>query len=214
MVKFLPQLLISAEQTGAEFGYALMLMEQSSDRQSVFPKEELAETDIPELLRHMMTEWEEEQFGYELSLRADLTRVVLFLLRRWRQTSPWMQEGTRPADRESLRIALLYIGEHYAEVCERDVAEVCGMSPVGVSRLFTRAMKCSFSGYVCGVRLREAEKLLLTTDLSITEIAMQTGFSTAAYFIAKFRQTKGITPYRYRQLGIPGAKKPKPYSGG
>lgn len=44
----------------------------------------------------MMTEWEEEQFGYELSLRADLTRVVLFLLRRWRQTSPWMQEGTRP----------------------------------------------------------------------------------------------------------------------
>lgn len=214
VVKFLPQLLISAEQTGAEFGYALMLMEQSSDRQSVFPKEELAGTDIPELLRHMMTEWEEEQFGYELSLRADLTRVVLFLLRRWRQTSPWMQEGTRPADRESLRIALLYIGEHYAEVCERDVAEVCGMSPVGVSRLFTRAMKCSFSGYVCGVRLREAEKLLLTTDLSITEIAMQTGFSTAAYFIAKFRQTKGITPYRYRQLGIPGAKKPKPYSGG
>ena len=207
VVKFLPQTLISAEQTGAEFGYALTLMERSPDRQSFFSPDDLEKTDIPALLQHMMKEWEAEQFGYELSLRADLTRVILFLIRRWKETSPWMQEGTRAADRETLRIALLYIGEHYAEVSERDVAEICGISTVGVSRLFSRVMKCTFLGYLCDVRLREAEKLLLTTDRSITEIAMQTGFSTSAYFISKFRQAKGVTPYRYRRAERPDAKK-------
>lgn len=203
VVKFLPQLLISAEQTGAEFGYALTLMEQSPARQSVFSPEELEDTDIPTILRRMMAEWEGQQFGYELSLRADVTRVILFLLRRWRQTCPWMQDGTQPADREMMQTALAYIREHYADICERDVADVCGLSPVAVSRLFARTMKCSFPDYVCGVRLREAERLLLTTDKSVTDIALQVGFSTSAYFIAKFRQAKGTTPYRFRRAGLP-----------
>lgn len=198
VVKFLPQLLIASEQTGAELGYALTLMEQSPDRQSVFSPTELEGTDIPLVLRRMMEEWDGAQFGYELSLRADVTRVILFLLRRWRETSPWMRESARPTEREHLQRALAYIGEHYAEVCERDVAEVCGVSTVVISRLFNLTMKCSFTDYVLSVRLREAERLLLTTDKSVTEIALQVGFSTVAYFIAKFRNAKGVTPYRFR----------------
>ena len=204
VVKFLPQMLISVEQTGAEFGYALTLMEQSPERQSVFSPEELAGTEIPTILPRMMAEWEGHRFGYELSLRADVIRVILFLLRHWRETCPWMRDRTPPADRETMQTALAYIRAHFADISERDVADVCGISPVAVSRLFARTMKCSFPDYVCGVRLREAEKLLLTTDLSVTDIALQVGFSTPAYFIAKFRQAKGTTPYRFRKAGIPG----------
>lgn len=203
VVKFLPQLLIAAEQTGAELGYALTLMEQSPDRQSIFSPEELEGTDIPFVLRRMMEEWEGERFGYELSLRADVTRVTLFLLRRWRETCPWMRDGAQPAEREQLQRAMAYIGKHYAEVCERDVAQVCGVSTVAISRLFNATLKCSFTDYVLSVRLREAERLLLTTDKSVTEIALQVGFSTAAYFIAKFRSAKGVTPYRFRHTGVP-----------
>lgn len=201
VIKFLPKLLISAEQTGAEFDYALTLMEQSANRQSIFHPEELEGTDIPNILHRMMDEWNGRQFGYELSLRADVTRVILFLLRRWQQATPWLRRGTQSADREIMRVALAYIGSHYADLCERDVAQACGISPVAVSRLFARTMKCSFPDYVCGVRLREAERLLLTTDLSVTDIALQVGFSTSAYFIAKFRQSKGTTPYRFRRSG-------------
>ena len=73
VVKFLPEMLISAEQTGAEFGYALTLMEHSAERQSVFSPAELNGTEIPAILRQMMAEWEEKAFGYELSLRADVS---------------------------------------------------------------------------------------------------------------------------------------------
>lgn len=200
VVKFLPEMLISAEQTGAEFGYALTLMENSDGRQSCFSPAELSGTDIPDILRRMMNEWEKKQFGYELSLRADVTRVILFLLRRWQEANPGLCAGIAPADRRLMQAALNYIGKHYADLTERDVAQVCGISTVAVSRLFARNMKSSFPDYVRSVRLREAEKLLLTTDLSVTDIALQVGFSTSAYFIARFREVRGTTPYRFRKL--------------
>ncbi len=203
VVKFLPEMLISAEQTGAEFGYALSLMEQSQDRQSFFSADELDRTEIPSVLRRMMSEWGDKKFGYELSLRADVTRIILFLLRHWEEKSPLCDLSTQAGDRRLAQTALSYIRENYAEVCERDVADICGISPIGVSRLFARVLKCSFPDYVCSVRLREAEKLLLTTDMSVTDIAMQVGFSTSAYFIAKFREEKGTTPYKYRKIGVP-----------
>ena len=199
VVKFLPEMLISAEQTGAEFGYALTLMEHSAERQSVFSPAELNETEIPAILRQMMAEWEEKAFGYELSLRADVTRVILFLLRRWRKANPQLCAGIAPGDSRLMQTALAYIGTHYAYLSERDVAQACGISTVAVSRLFARTVKRSFPDYVRSVRLREAERLLLTTDLSVTDIALQVGFSTSAYFIAKFREEHGVTPYRFRR---------------
>lgn len=198
VVKFLPQVLFSAEQTGAEYGYALTLIENASDLQFRFSPEELEGTGIPSILCQMMEEWESQRFGYELSLRADVTRVFLFLLRRWREASQWMKEGTQPADRAVMQAVLSYVGEHYTDLTERDVAAACGVSPAALSRLFSRVMKCSFPEYVTGVRLREAEKLLLTTDASVTDIALRVGFSSPAYFIARFRQAKGITPHRFR----------------
>ena len=98
-----------------------------------------------------------------------------------------------------MQTALAYIGTHYAYLSERDVAQACGISTVAVSRLFARTVKRSFPVYVRSVRLREAERLLLTTDLSVTDIALQVGFSTSAYFIAKFREEHGVTPYRFRR---------------
>lgn len=199
VVKFLPQTLISAEQTGAEFGYALTLMEQAPDRQAVFSPEELCETEIPSILLRIITEWEERRFGYELSLRADVTRIFLFLLRHWQANGTWLRERILPADRTVMQTALTYISLHYAELSEREVADTCGISQSALSRLFARTMHTSFPSYVCGIRIREAEKLLLTTDRSVTEIAMQVGFSTPAYFIARFRERKGTTPHQFRK---------------
>ena len=60
-------------------------------------------------------------------------------------------------------------------------------------------MKKSFVSYVNEVKIREAERMLLSTDMSITEIGECVGFSTSAYFIANFRSQLGITPAQYRK---------------
>ncbi|MFR2464209.1 MAG: helix-turn-helix transcriptional regulator [Clostridia bacterium] len=60
-------------------------------------------------------------------------------------------------------------------------------------------MQKTFREYLNFVRISEAEKLLLNTDLNITEIAMEVGFSSSSYFIEQFKQLKSISPKRFRQ---------------
>jgi AraC-like DNA-binding protein/mannose-6-phosphate isomerase-like protein (cupin superfamily) len=202
VVKFLPQVLLAGEQTYQEYGYALALMENTKSRQAFFSKEELVGSDIKDLFTHIMDEWNAQAFGHELSLRADVTRIFLHILRKWHQNNmmPAIEQGGEQY--RMMQTAVAYIASNYTDLTEDDVAAACGMSRSYFSRTFSRAMQIGFSAYVTGVRLREAERLLLTTDQSVTEIAEAVGFSTISYFISKFRAIHGVTPARYRAKAL------------
>lgn len=202
VVKFLPQVLLSGEQSYPEYAYAFLLMEQMRERRICFSSGELEDTDVPEIFCGMRREWENQRFGYELSLRADVTRLFLYVLRRWREDHEDLtEEFFLSAKSELIRKAVAYVQGHYADLSEEETAAACGVSPAYLSRTFKKGMGASFSAYVTGVRLRESRRLLLTTDESVTDIAQTVGFSTSAYFIARFRERYGVTPHRYRTVG-------------
>ena len=67
-----------------------------------------------------------------------------------------------------------------------------------MATLLSREVGTSFVELLLSERINAAKKLLLTTDMSITDIALDTGFSDSSYFIKKFRRSTGITPYKYR----------------
>ncbi|MBR7099008.1 MAG: helix-turn-helix transcriptional regulator [Clostridia bacterium] len=202
VVKFLPQVLMAGEQSSSEYGYVFLLMEQLRERQMLFGKSELEKSDVPMLFERMRQEWCAQNFGYELSLRADVTKLFLYILRKWSEQNPDLTEDYfLSAQSELMQRVLMYIQKHYADLTEEETAIACGVSAPYLSRSFKKSMKTSFSSYVTEVRLRESEKLLLTTDESITDIAQTVGFSTSAYYIAKFRERYGITPHRYRTVG-------------
>ena len=50
------------------------------------------------------------------------------------------------------------------------------------------------------VRLEKVKQLLQGTEISINEIAEQTGFSNGKVLIRAFKKKEGITPGRYREL--------------
>lgn len=201
VVKFMPQILLSDEQTSSEYGYVLLLMEQLGGKQMFFPADELVSTELSTLFWHLKQEWEEESFGYELSLRADVTRIFLYILRQWISKNPLLSENASLSTQsELIRRAIAYVRQNFAEITEEETALACGVSSAYLSRVFKRCMKRSFSAYVNDIRLREASRLLLKTDDSVTDIAQAVGFSTSAYFIAKFRELHKITPHRYRTL--------------
>lgn len=200
VVQFLPQILRADEETFSEYGYTNLLLENASARQLQFTDEELRETDIPNLFSHLMQEWSMQKFGYELSLRADVTLIYLHILRRWRKNNfTLMQSIKEEGQYELIQNAVSYVKEHYADLTETDVANACGVSAAYFSRVFKRTMKVPFSSYLAGVRLREARRLLLLTDLSVTDIAQEVGFSTASYFISIFRKEYRLTPHQYRR---------------
>lgn len=82
---------------------------------------------------------------------------------------------------------------------ERDAAAYCGLSYNHFSASFKKAVGRSFSDYITLLRLSEAEKLLISTEQSITDIALSCGFSSTSHFISRFKAQKGITPGQLRK---------------
>lgn len=99
--------------------------------------------------------------------------------------------------------AAAYIKEHLAE--KISIEELCrsiGTNPSTLNYRFRRGWDCSIGQYILKERIRQAEKLLLATTFSISEIANRCGFENVYYFSNVFRKQKGIAPTRYRAKNI------------
>ena len=98
-----------------------------------------------------------------------------------------------------VKLAIQYVENNFDTATEHDVAKHCNVSYNYFSYVFKKTMGKTFGDYITFLRLREAEKLLLSSDKSITEIASLCGFSTSSYFISKFKNAKGLTPKKFRE---------------
>ena len=67
-----------------------------------------------------------------------------------------------------------------------------------ISHLFSRKLKMKFNSYVNSLRVEHACKMLRNTDMSITEISQEVGFSTSRTFNRAFVQIIGTSPSAYR----------------
>ena len=70
-------------------------------------------------------------------------------------------------------------------------------------------MGCTFYDYLINQRIKAPEVLLTRDDLSITDIALQSGFSSISTFNRTFKLKKGCTPGEYRTLFSGGLGKEK-----
>ena len=99
-----------------------------------------------------------------------------------------------------LKKALKFIAENYNTITAEQVAKHCGFSYNYFSHIFKEELGINFKDYVISLRLREAEKKLVSTDNSTTDIALSCGFSTSSYFITKFKEYKNMTPKKFREM--------------
>ena len=79
------------------------------------------------------------------------------------------------------------------------IAEKFYFTPTYLSRLFKKKCGCTIVEYINNLRMSHAEKLLLTTQKSITEIAYESGFATPNYFIRLFKKTHYVSPNEFRK---------------
>lgn len=202
VVKFQPELLYSPFQSIGESRYLRPFTMQESAHQRVFAARELAGTGIPLLIEDIHREYSGRRYGFELAVRANICKLFLWILRRWSDEGVDLGIGQEMDDQamRKLEAAFDYVDSHYSEeITVEQMARCCGMSYSYFSRLFKRVMRRNFSQYVSFVRINEAEKLLTGTDMNITEIALEVGFSSSAYFIRQFRYYKNMSPKRYRK---------------
>lgn len=109
-------------------------------------------------------------------------------------------EYRRGLPKSQLTKILDYINTYLGEDITLDtLAEMTGISSYHFLRLFKKSMNESPLQYIIRARMEIAKKLLLQSDLSITEIALEVGYDSISHFINLFKRHTGITPARYRR---------------
>lgn len=202
MVQFDPSLLYTGSHSFFEIKYLLPFTLSSSTHQKIFFHDEFEDIDILSLMENIRDESERKDYGYELAIRTDISRIFLWILRTWnkRGINLNIEEKITETSAQRLQAAISFAKNNFkSEISAKDAAKACNVSYSYFSRFFKNVTKRSFSDYVNFLRITEAEKMLTESDIPITEIAYEVGFSSSSYFIAQFKSTKGISPAKYRK---------------
>ncbi len=148
-----------------------------------------------QLAGDMEKELSEAQPGFEAALRAKLTELIIYLSRAY------------TASETTEAHALLRVGNVIGAL-ENDFSRhwkieellrIAHMSRSNLMRVFRKATGQTPIEYLVRLRIQRAMELLRGTDLPITEIAMEVGFSDSNYFTRQFRKAAGETPSAFRR---------------
>lgn len=129
-------------------------------------------------------------------------RTYLSLLLHYlsRQAAAESSGGFRTRN-ETIEKICDYLSANYSQKLNlAGVAARFYLSPYYLSRLFRRVTGQSIVDFINVRRIEAARRLLETTDLRISVVAEQTGFSTTAHFRRVFREQVGISPVQYRKV--------------
>ncbi|MGH3085779.1 MAG: helix-turn-helix transcriptional regulator [Rubrobacteraceae bacterium] len=81
-----------------------------------------------------------------------------------------------------------------------DMAEIAHLSPYHFARVFRRVTDIPPGEFMTALRLERAKRLLLTTDLSATEVCFEVGYNSPGTFTTRFKELVGLPPGRMRRL--------------
>lgn len=140
----------------------------------------------------------EETDVYHVKMMHLLAVGLCTCLDRSRHDILIVPNSTMNSDNRFGRI-MKYIGEHYSSCTLQETAEKFGYHPDYLSYRFKMITGVTFTEKLRSMRLYEARHLLITTDMTIEQIAEQTGFSSKSWFTKTFTETFGTTPGRYRK---------------
>ena len=91
-----------------------------------------------------------------------------------------------------------YINEHITEdLSLKALARQACISPIHFHNCFRASTGRTVHEYVEEQRIKKAKALLLTSDMTLADIAYRTGFSSQSYFSYAFRRKTGMTPREY-----------------
>jgi transcriptional regulator GlxA family with amidase domain len=87
-------------------------------------------------------------------------------------------------------------------ISQAELAEYVDLSRRQLQRLFQKNVLCTPSRYYLQLRLQRARELLLQSDLSLLEIAVQTGFVSSSHFSKCYKELYGYSPSNERRAAL------------
>lgn len=131
----------------------------------------------------------------QLQVRTSFLQIVYDILEQL-QTA-----GHQRTTTDLVSQAIRYIHEHYEMPLTIDsLASILECSPRHLARLFRNSdIGQSPSDYLIQFRMQKASELLIQTELTLQDIAINVGYQDGYYFSRMFKKYMGLSPIRYRQ---------------
>ena len=133
--------------------------------------------------------------GYEITLTSRLLDLIILLSRNYL--------GCETTEARALMRMGRVIGslecEYHRTWTLEQLYRLAHMSRSHFMRVFRRATGQAPMAYLTNLRIRKAMDLLRSTDLSITEIAMNVGYNDSNYFTRQFKKVTQSTPGVFRK---------------
>lgn len=148
------------------------------------------------ILSTMERELIDQRAGFEALTGALMQYLLTSIFRRNNE----LPDLTGIEHNNELEKVIFYVHNHYREkITLTKLSKITGCSPQYIGQLFKKTAWCSFSRYLMRYRVNKAQDLLKNTELSLTEIAYETGFFDSAHFTKSFSSVTGLTPLAYRR---------------
>ena len=113
--------------------------------------------------------------------------------------APVLLGGLSEKDGSRMNQVMQFLLENrFKKITLDQAASTANLSKEAFCRFFKLRTRKTFTQYVIQLRINEAQKLLVETDLGISEIAYRVGFENLSYFNRSFKNTTGRSPRSFR----------------
>lgn len=98
------------------------------------------------------------------------------------------------------RIAIFIAQNYSTPIKVSDIGKAVGLHPDHANAIFKKTFGSTLSEYITEERIAHAQRKLVTTDQSITDIIFDCGFNSISRFNAVFLKINCCTPREYRKM--------------
>lgn len=201
VLKIKPSVLLDMASNDRGMLYVLPFAFRQEGQKHVFGSAEVRSSGMEAILWEMLSFLHTPQYAAELAVKANAVRLCAVLLNCFEKDRADRRLEEIPfSSLRQIYQAMTYINNHFdRNITARECALQVNMSYSYFSRLFKQIAGKSFTAFLTEVRISHAEKELLLSEKTVTEICYRCGFNDVSYFIARYRALRGISPHRFRK---------------
>ncbi|XID95646.1 helix-turn-helix domain-containing protein [Paenibacillaceae bacterium WGS1546] len=163
----------------------------------IFRENPEARREAGDCIREIHREAIHKESGYELAVNMLIKKLLLLLIRN--DTRGLLADQDR-IERIRLKPVLDYVEARIdSRIAVEDACRLANMSYYYFVKFFKKIMGQSFTEYVNFRKIKRAEQLLLTRDISVSEIGDQIGMANMAHFYKMFKRFNGCSPKEFQR---------------
>lgn len=156
---------------------------------------------VEAIILAMFNEFRRKPDGYRIYIKSLLLQLLMIFSRNT-GSDKILSESNEYIDEahKTVSMAMVYINNNFREHISLDfLSKRFFISPNYFSKIFREISGNTFTDYLNGVRVKEAQRLMHETSMSIAQIAKKTGFNSSTHFGRIFKNHTGLPPLSYKK---------------